>query len=95
MDKRTTDIVAYITIFGWLAACAAGDKANSKFHLNQALVLHLASMGVGMLQIIPLIRLLVGLAQIVIFVFWVMGLLSAVRGQENEVPLLGGVKLLK
>ena len=42
MDKKTTDIVAYITILGWLAAYVAGEKEESKFHLNQGLVINLA-----------------------------------------------------
>lgn len=44
---------------------------------------------------VPVVRLVVGLVQIVVFVFWVMGIVYAVREQENEVPLLGCVKLLK
>ena len=42
MDKKTTDIVAYITILGWLVAYVAGEREDSKFHLNQALVVNLA-----------------------------------------------------
>ena len=35
MDKRTTDIVAYLTYVGLLIALVAGDRERSKFHLNQ------------------------------------------------------------
>ena len=28
MDKKTTDIVAYITILGWLVAYVAGEPPN-------------------------------------------------------------------
>lgn len=41
MDKKTTDIVAYLTWIGFIIALVSGDKENSKFHLNQALVLNL------------------------------------------------------
>ena len=92
MDKKTTDIVAYITIFGWFVA---GEREDSKFHLNQALVVNLTFLILAVLAWVPVVRLVVGLVQIVVFVFWVMGIVYAVREQENEVPLLGCVKLLK
>ncbi len=95
MDKKTTDIVAYITIFGWLVAFVAGEREDSKFHLNQALVVNLTFLILAVLAWVPVVRLVVGLVQIVVFVFWVMGIVYAVREQENEVPLLGCVKLLK
>ena len=95
MDKKTTDIVAYITIFGWLVAFVAGEREDSKFHLNQALVVNLTFLSLAVLAWVPVVRLVVGLVQIVVFVFWVMGIVYAVREQENEVPLLGCVKLLK
>ena len=44
MDKKTTGIVSYITLIGWLIAFCAGDKEGAKFHLNQSLVLYLASL---------------------------------------------------
>ena len=95
MDKKTTDIVAYITIFGWLVAFVAGEREDSKFHLNQALVVNLTFLILAVLAWVPVVRLVVGLVQIVVFVFWVMGIVYAVREHENEVPLLGCVKLLK
>lgn len=95
MDKKTTDIVAYITIIGWLAAYVAGEKEESKFHLNQALVINLTSIILGLLSRIPLVGIVAGVVSIVVFVFWVMGLIYAIKEQENEVPVLGCIKLLK
>ena len=43
MNKRTTDIVAYLTWIGLIVAFVAGDRQRSKFHLNQALVLAIVS----------------------------------------------------
>ena len=75
MDKKVTGIVAYITIIGWLIAFLAGDKEGGKFHLNQALVLNLASLinGWVLSRILGLIPILGGIISwvisIVIFVF--------------------------
>ena len=43
MSKRTTDIIAYLTWIGLIVALLAGDRRNSRFHLNQALVLSIIS----------------------------------------------------
>ena len=95
MDKKTTDIVAYFTIFGWVAAYVAGDKESSRFHLNQALVINLTLIIITVLTRIPVIRILAVVLEFAAVMFWIMGILYAVREQENEVPLLGGIKLLK
>ncbi len=95
MDKKTTDIVAYFTIFGWIAAYVAGDKESSRFHLNQALVINLTLIIITVLTRIPVIRILAVVLEFVAVMLWIMGILYAVKEQENEVPLLGGIKLLK
>ena len=47
MSKKATDIVAYITWIGWIVAFCAGTKQESKFHLNQALVIWLGFIVLG------------------------------------------------
>ncbi len=96
MTKKTTDILAYITIFGLIIAFVAGDREESKFHLNQALVLWLASLISGVVAIIPVVGWIVTtVASIFLFVCWVIGLVSAIQGTEKAVPLIGGIQLLK
>ena len=36
-----------------------------------------------------------GLCALVLFVFWIMGLVSACQGTEKRVPLLGGIELYR
>ena len=88
MDKKTKGIVAYLTWIGWLIALLAGDKEGAKFHLNQALVLWLFSL----LSAIPCIGWIWG---IFIIVCWFIGFIGAINEEEKEVPLIGGIKILK
>jgi uncharacterized membrane protein len=88
VDKRTTDIVAYLTWVGLVVALIFGDRENSKFHLNQALVIWLA----GIPAVIPCIGWLWG---IFCFICAVIGCIGAINGEETEVPLLGKIRLLK
>ena len=99
MTKKGTDIVAYITIVGWLIALLCGTREESKFHLNQSLVLILANIIWGVigkvLAFIPIIGwLAIPIGYLIIFVLWVMGLVYALQGQEKAVPLIGGLIVL-
>lgn len=88
MDKRTTDIVAYITWIGLLIAVLVGDKENSKFHVNQALVI----MIFGLLSAVPCVG---AIWAIFMVVCWFMGLISAINGEEKPVPVIGQIRLIK
>lgn len=88
MDKKTTSIVAYITLIGLIIALCAGDKEGAKFYLNQALVIWLFSL----LGLIPCIG---WIWSIFMLVCWIMGLISAINQDEKPVPLIGGIQILK
>jgi uncharacterized membrane protein len=93
MDKKVTGIVAYITLIGWAIAYLIGDREGAKFHMNQALVLALAELVVGIVgRIIGIVGTVLG---VVVFVLWVIGIVGAIQGKEKKVPLLGDIVLLK
>lgn len=101
MNKKTTGIVAYITIVGWLIAFVAGDKEGAKFHLNQALVLAIVNLVNSLLvtRILGIIPFVGGLVSMVIslalFVCWILGLVYAIKEEEKELPIIGAIKILK
>lgn len=88
MDKKTTSIVAYITWIGLLVAYCAGDREGAKFYLNQALVIFLFSL----LSLIPCVG---WIWSIFMVVCWIMGLIAAIKQEENPVPLIGKIQILK
>ena len=88
MDAKTTGIVAYLTWIGLLIAVLAGDKEGAKFHLNQALVILLF----GLIGVIPFVG---WLWDVFMVVCWFIGFIGALQGQENEIPLLGKIKIIK
>lgn len=103
MNKKTTGIVAYITWIGLIVAFCAGDREGAKFHLNQSLVLWLSEIVVGLIAAVggyipvvgAIISLLAGICQIALFVFWIMGLINAIKEEEKPLPLIGGIQILK
>ncbi|MFW5990589.1 MAG: hypothetical protein ACOCQX_00005 [Candidatus Nanoarchaeia archaeon] len=81
-------ILSYITIIGWIIALVLHQENKTSlgsFHLRQALLLMIAGL---VLTFIPIIGWLLN---IVVFVFWIMGLVYAIQKQEKEVPLIGGL----
>ncbi|MBQ9268406.1 MAG: hypothetical protein IJ206_02700 [Oscillospiraceae bacterium] len=103
MSKKTTDIVAYITPIGLLLAFLIGDRENCKFHINQALVIWLAGIIVDVaeriLSRVPVVStiaaILAAICGIALFVFWIMGLVSACQGTEKKVPVVGDIVLYR
>ena len=89
MDKKVTGIIAYIGLIGWLIAYLAGDKEGAKFHLNQGLVLALGELIVGWIPVVG------GILSLVLFIFAIMGIVSAAKEEEKELPIIGGIKILK
>lgn len=95
MDKKVTGIVAYITLIGWIIAYVAGDKEGAKFHLNQALVLAIAGIINNIIGMIPFIGTIVSfVVSIFLLVCIVLGIVSAAKEEEKELPLIGGIKIL-
>lgn len=96
MDKKATGIVSYLTLVGWLIAYLAGDREGAKFHLNQSLVLLISGVVASMVHYLPFIGRFAGnILQLVIFIFWVIGFVYACEGKDEEIPVLGSIKILK
>lgn len=99
MDKKSTGVISYITIIGWILAFLVGDREGAKFHLNQSLVLNLANLFLTivakLLGKLPFVPFIVWVLDIVVFIFWIIGFVAAIKDEEKEVPVLGGIKILQ
>ena len=85
-NAKLVAILSYITIIGWIIALILHQNnktALGGFHLRQALLLMIAAV---ILSWIPMIGMILG---IVVFVFWILGLVSAIHGKQKELPLIG------
>ncbi|RTL57510.1 MAG: hypothetical protein EKK37_15855 [Sphingobacteriales bacterium] len=100
MDSKTIAWLSYITIIGWIVALVQHSNAQVKsslavFHLRQSfgliatwiamyfigIIITIATLGVGFI--------LMWILYAAVFVLWILGLISAVNGEEKPVPLLG------
>jgi len=111
MDKKVTGIVGYLGWIGWIVAYVAGDQEGAKFHLNQGLILAIASSIGGavigavaaLFSWIPVLGALVGvicgilggLWGLVSMILMVLGIINAANDQDTPLPVIGGFVLLK
>lgn len=91
-NGKTVAIISYITLIGWIVALVMNNSnrtALGSFHVRQALGI----MCIGAILVILSgflgFGLLSRIIQIGAFVFWIIGLISAVKGEMKPVPLLG------
>lgn len=87
VDGKTIGIVSYITLIGWIIAIILNSSTKSSFasfHLRQTLGLWLMLL---VLSIIPIINIF---AWALVLILWIIGLVSAVNGEEKPVPFVGG-----
>lgn len=86
IDGRTIAIIAYLTLIGWVIALVLhlGNKTSlGACHLRQMLGLMLTAL---VFSIIPVIGWMLSL---VLLAFWVLGLVTAIRGEQKPLPLIG------
>ncbi|MDR1927463.1 MAG: zinc-ribbon domain-containing protein [Oscillospiraceae bacterium] len=94
--NKTMAILSYIIFF---IPLLTGDHKKSpfvKFHANQGLVLAIASFISQLLWVIPFLGwVLAPIILVVIFVFALLGIISAVKGEMKPLPGLGKLTILK
>jgi uncharacterized membrane protein len=97
-NGKTTAIVSYITIIGWLIAYFAMHQSKKtslgSYHLRQTLLLFICAIVYQIVvtvitMAVPAIGLILSLLSLAFLVLWIMGLISAINGQEKPMPLIG------
>jgi uncharacterized membrane protein len=85
-EDKTVAIVSYITFIGWIIALVLNSNQKTKlgaFHLRQTLGLYITGM---ILWWIPVVGWILN---IVVFIFWLIGLINATQGEVKPVPIVG------
>ena len=87
-------VISYITWVGWIISFILHDRRDmlTRTHLNQALILNVLSIGVNLLNRIGgLFGTIASVIGLVLFVFWVWGLIRAVKGSDEPLPFIGDI----
>jgi len=81
-------IVAYILFFVPLLTDAKNDPFV-KFHVKQGLVLFLAWCVLSFVAWMPFLRWISWMVHLALFIVFIMGILNAANGKEEELPVIG------
>lgn len=99
-DSKTIALISYLTLIGWIVAFVMhGNNKTSLgvFHLRQSAFLMLLAIGLYTIQYLLLfiphigwmLSILFGISGLGLFILWIMGLLSAINGEEKPLPVFG------
>lgn len=102
MNHKSTAWVAYLTLVGWLIAFLQYRNSEEKsplvrFHLRQMFGLMVGYILIWMLSqvlymgIFPGIWTLQWVLWVALFIFWLVGIVSALNGEEKPLPLIGNI----
>jgi len=106
-QNKAMAILAYFGILVLIPIFAAPNSKFARYHANQGLVLTIVAIAYGIvygilsaliLAISWRLLFLVKIFRIVSFVFLVLGVIgivNAANGRAKEIPVIGGIKLLK
>ena len=99
---KTVAILSYCTLIGWIIAIVLNSDNNNKselgvFHLRQGLGIFITGFAMailsGILMFIPfigwLIAIVINIGYIALFIFWILGLISAINGEKKLIPVVG------
>ncbi len=81
-------VVAYVLFFVPLLTDARDDPFV-RFHVKQGFVLFLCAVATSILSWLPFIMYVAWILHVGIIVLFVLGVLNALRGEENALPLVG------
>lgn len=92
--------ISYVWILCIVTILCAKDDAFARYHANQGLVLLIANIAAGVvgviLAFIPVVGMIISYAiSIVLFVFMILGIVNAVKGEMKPLPLIGGISIIK
>jgi len=103
-DNKLFAILAYFPLLCLIPLFAAKTSKYAKFHTNQGLVLFIVEIGLTVISVIfgfiPVVKgLLAPICTAVTVVFsitmFLYGLMNAVQDRAKELPVIGGLRIIK
>ncbi len=105
-DIQQNSLVSIFSYLSWLVLVPIISSQNSgftRFHANQGLILAIIETAgntlLGALSYIPYIGFMFGiilaLVNLACVVLSIIGIVNASRGEAKELPIIGGIRLLK
>ena len=91
-NSQVVAAISYLAVLGWLIAFLINKPSNvlASFHIRQSLGIHLLFMASGATFANPVLGWIAGVLGFVLgFLLWIIGIVSAIKGDDKPVPILG------
>ncbi len=86
-------LISYLTLIGLVIAFVMNNDKKyefAKFHIRQSLGVFLSAIALSFIGIIPVLGWLVWIVGIFVLLYmWIIGLMNAINGKQEVVPILG------
>jgi uncharacterized membrane protein len=95
-DDKTIASITYLTWIGLIIAIVMNDSQRSdlvSYHIRNMIGLSLISAGFSILTWIGFPGLLLSGFAIVLIILWIIGVIGALKGEKQEIPVLGKIFL--
>ena len=87
-------VLSYLGILVLIPLFAAKESKFARFHVNQGLILLILSVVIYFIGKIPGLDSIVWLLNLAIFLFAVIGIINAFKGETKELPLIGKFRII-
>jgi uncharacterized membrane protein len=95
-ENKVMGILAYILFFVPLIAGTYKTSEYAKFHTNQGTILWIAGIICGIIGVIPILGWIIApIVSLVIFIFAIMGIVSALKTEAKPLPIIGKYSIIK
>lgn len=93
-------ILPYLWILFIIPLFLAKDSKYAKFHLNQGVVLSLASLLLSIISgiltsVLAILGVIFWIISVILFIFQILGIVYALQGKAKELPFIGGITIFK
>lgn len=93
VEGKSTATIAYITLIGLIVAFVQNaEKKNTyaNYHIRQSLGLMCTGIALFVIGLIPFLGWMIAfLGTIALVVLWIRGLMNAINGKQQPIPVLG------
>ncbi len=96
MDEKTTGIVTYLTLIGWIIAFVTRKEKTeyTSFHIRQMLGLIVINIAISVIAFavgmaMPKMAMIFNILYLFPLVLWIIGFMGALNNEKKLVPVLG------
>lgn len=98
--NKVVSLFSYLAILFLIPMFTAKDSPYARFHVNQGIVLFILDIVLNIISVIlsfiPVVGTIVSwVVYLIIAVFTILGVINAVTGKAKQLPIIGGITILK